>query len=296
MASKPAAQKEGTERGEGGGARSGPRKDVARNRASSSSPLPPLVSLVLRLSSNVVTDGSHKWCTRDDIIWWMELLSSSLPTPSADPRFDALVRACWGIPPALAGGGGSGGQGIGPLEEGQSMSVLVTHVDGEMSIERVSRQGDEVGVDDRSGDLLMSEAQAERVRRELASIGVHAVHVHLLNSNNDNTPGAANHASAAVDGSTQNGAAGSKHGAVVEGQDSGRRQPSAEEVRIARLGPSGNKHGTSHGVGRFGEGEAGLGFDHGLLRWGRVFFVTSPYLLFWYLATGGLPRYFVVAG
>lgn len=211
-----------------------------------------------------VTDGSHKWCTRDDIIWWMELLSSSMPTPAADLRFDTLVRACWGIPPAH-GSGVSAWQGTNHLDENQWMSVLVTHADGAMSVERVSRQEGDVGVAE-SGDPLMSEEQAERVRRQLASRGVHAVHVHLLKNNDPR--GTAIHANAAIDEPAQNGAVGSKVGAVIEGRDSGRR-PSAEEVKIARLGPSGSEHG-SHGAGCFGEGEAGLGFDHGMLRWDRV--------------------------
>lgn len=206
-----------------------------------------------------VTDGSHKWCTRDDLVWFMELLSSSLPTPAADLRFEGLVRACWGIPAE----GRNESQGTGGLGDNQSVSVVVTHADGSMSIERVSRQEVEVGVD-KNGDLLISEVQAERVRRRLASKGVHAVHVHLLNSR----PGGVMRANPGVDGSPQEVAVGSNLGAILEGgsrsRPCGGRQPSADEVRIARLGPSGNRHG--HGAGCLEEGKAGLGFDHGLLR------------------------------
>lgn len=146
------------------------------------------------------------------------------------------------------------------------MSVVVTHADGSMSIEAVSRQEVEVSVDG-NGDLSISEEQAERVRRQLASRGVHAVHVHLLN-NNGNPRGAAMNANPGTDGSAQVTAVGNDVATLFEGGlrpvpcDGGRRS-SPEEIKIAQLGPSGNRHGSR---GCFGEGEAGLGFNHGLLR------------------------------
>lgn len=207
-----------------------------------------------------VTDGSHKWCTRDDLIWWMELLSSSLSstTPAADNdlQFERVVRACWGIPANAAGVPGS--QQDGALGEApQSVSLVVTHTDGSITIERVSRQEVEVHPDG-SGTLVISEAQAEKIRRQLSLRGVHAVHVHLLNEQKE-----AVHASPETAGSSQE-TADVKH--VGSGsRPHGVRQLSADEVRTARLGPSGHGQG-SRGADCFGEGEASLGFDHGMLR------------------------------
>lgn len=187
----------------------------------------------------------------------MELLSSSLPTPAADLRFDSLVRACWGIPAEV--GGVSGRPGNSALGDNQPVSVVVTHADGSMSIETVSRQEVEVRVDG-NGDLSISEEQAERVRRQLAARGVHAVHVHLLN----------NPRGAGTGRSAQGTGVGDDVGGVFEGgsrsspRDVGRRS-SREEVKIAKSGPSGNQHGR-HGASCFDEGEVGLGFNHGLLR------------------------------
>lgn len=164
----------------------------------------------------------------------------------------------------------SGRRGSSALGETQPVSVVVTHADGSMSIETVSRQEVEVSVNG-NGDLSISEKQAERVRRQLASRGVHAVHVHLLNNNsNDIKPrGAALHATSGTDGSAQGTPVGNDADTLFEGGSrcpcDGGRQSSSEEIKIAKVGPSGNRPG-SHGAGFFGEGLAGLGFNHGLLR------------------------------
>lgn len=213
-----------------------------------------------------VTDGSHKWCTRDDLIWWMELLSSSLPnaTPAADDdlQFKRVARACWGIPanaPGVPGSQQDGAFGEAP----QPVSVVVTHADGSITIERVSRQEVEVHPDG-SGTLLISEAQAEKIRRQLSRRGVHAVHVHLLNEQKGTV-----HASPEAAGSSQETADVKHVGSILEGsfcsRPHGMRQLSADEVRTARLGPSGHGQG-SRGADCFEEGEANLGFDHGMLR------------------------------
>eukprot|EP00752_Nemacystus_decipiens_P008962 g8001.t1 len=195
----------------------------------------------------------------------MEVLSSSLPTPAADLRFDRLVRACWGIPADV--GGVPGRLGNGALDMNKPVTVVVTHADGSMSIETVSRQEVEVSVDG-NGDLSISEEQAERVRRLLASRGVRVVHVHLLNNNNPR--GSVGRANTGTDGSVQGSAVGNDAGSVFEGGSrippcDGGRRCSQEEIEIARSGPSGNRHG-SHGAGCFDEDEAALGFNHGLLR------------------------------
>ncbi|CAM9380713.1 unnamed protein product, partial [Ectocarpus sp. 12 AP-2014] len=217
------------------------------------------------LESFSVTDGSHKWCTRDDLIWWMELLSSSLPnaTPPAnyDLQFERVARACWGIPANAPGVPGS--QQGGAFDEApQSVSVVVTHADGSITMERVSRQEVEVHPNG-SGTHLISEAQAEKIRRQLSRRGVHAVHVHLLNEQKGTV-----HASPEAAGSSEE-AADVKHvGSILEGSSCscphGVRQLSADEVRTARLGPSGHGQG-SRGGDCFWEGEANLGFDHGML-------------------------------
>lgn len=196
----------------------------------------------------------------------MELLSSSLPTPAADLRFDSLVRACWGIPAEV--GSVSGRQGNSALRENQPIGVVVTHADGSMSIETVSRLEVEVSLNG-NGDLSISEEQAERVRRHLASRGVQAVHVHLLNNNN-NPQAAEIRENRGTDGLKEGTTVGNDAGAVFEAGANpsprgGGRQSSQEEIKVAKLGPSGNRRG-SHGTSCFGEGEAGLGFNHGLLR------------------------------
>ena len=193
----------------------------------------------------------------------MELLSASLPTPAADLRFDSLVRACWDVPAEVVGVPGRPGNSA--PGENQPVSVVVTHADGSMSIETMSRQEVEVSVDG-NGDLSISEEQAERVRRKLCSRGVHAVHVHLLNNNNNNN----NPRGAGADRSAQGTVVANDAGSVLEGGSrlsprNGGRRPSPEEIKIAKLGPSGDRHG-SHDAGCFDEGEAGLGFNHGLLR------------------------------
>lgn len=178
----------------------------------------------------------------------------------ADLRFESLVRACWGIPAE----GANESRGIEGLGETQSISVVVTHADGSISIERVSRQ--EIGVDvDKNDDHVISEVQAERVRRQLASRGVHAVHVHLLK----NRSGGVMRAISGADGSSQEPAVRNNAGSILEGgsrsHPGGGRQPSADEVRIAMSGPSGSRH-RDHDAGYFEEAAAGHGFDHGLLR------------------------------
>lgn len=196
----------------------------------------------------------------------MELLSSSLPstTPAADDdlQFERVARACWGIPASAAGVLGSqqdGDFGNAP----QSVSVVVTHADGSITIERVSRQEVEVHPDG-SGTLLISEAQAEKIHRQLSLRGVHAVHVHLLSEQKGTV-----HASPDPAGSSQEIADVKHVGSILEGSSCSRphgvRQLSADEVRTARLGPSGCGQG-SRGAGCFGEGEVGLDFDHGMLR------------------------------
>lgn len=226
------------------------------------------LALLLAPRRVVVTDGSHRWCTRDDLVWWMELLSSSLPTPADDLRFDRLVRACWGIPAEVRGGLGRQGNGAAPGEN-ESVSVVVTHADGSMSIETVSRR--EVGVSvDGNVDLSISKEQAKRVRHNLACRGVHAVHVHLLNNNN-NPRGTAARAHPGADGSAQGTAVGDDDvGTLFEGGPrlspcDGKRRSSPEEIKIAKFGPGGSRHGSS-GAGCFGGGEPDLSFDHGLLR------------------------------
>lgn len=149
------------------------------------------------------------------------------------------------------------------------ISVVVTHADGSMSIETMSRQEIEVGVDS-NGDVSLSEEQAERMRRQLASAGVHAVHVHLLNNSNNNSRGTPIHANLGTDGAATGTAGGSDVGTFFEGGSrsspgGGGRQSSPEEIKIAKSGPSGNGHGR-HDDGCFGDGEAAIGFDHGLLR------------------------------
>lgn len=231
-------------------------KQARKPRPSSPAPPPPPPLLS-------VTDGSHKWCTRDDFIWFMELLSSSLPTPMADLRFESLVRACWGIPEE---GVVSESRGVDGLGEKQPVRALVTHADGSMSVERVSRQDLEEVEGDKSDGRLISEVEAESVRRRLASRGVHAVHVHLLEKT---SPGGATPEVPEADGSSQEPAVGTNAGAISESLSRFRpgdgRQPSADEVRIATLGPSGSRH-SDHDPVYFEEGTAGLGFDHGLLR------------------------------
>lgn len=56
----------------------------------------------MSLGSGTVADGAGRYCTRNDFLAWIELVSSSLPTPTADHRFDNLVRACWGLPAEAA--------------------------------------------------------------------------------------------------------------------------------------------------------------------------------------------------
>ncbi|CAM9395475.1 unnamed protein product [Scytosiphon promiscuus] len=225
------------------------------------------------LESFPVANGSHKWCTRDDVIWWMELLSSSLPiTPSGDVSFESLVRACWGIPADPVGGSGS--QANNGKGDDTSISVVVTHADGSMSVERVPWHA--AGVQSGSGDgtdgddLLVSQMQAEEIRRYLFLRGVHAVHVHLLKKPRGGTA----HATQSGTGNVaKGGLLVNNTGALLDGQSprtllhDGRR-PSFDEVRVARFGPSGDGKG-NEGGGCFEEDDPGLSFDHGLRRWGK---------------------------
>lgn len=211
----------------------------------------------------------------------MELLSSSLPTtPAGDVRFESLVRACWGVPAEPVDIPGSHAHDCGGEDE--TISVVVTHADGSMSIERVSRRA--AGVQPDSGgapggdDVLVSQAQAEKIRRHLFSRGVRAVHVHLLKQR----PEATAHATRPGIGiTTQEGLLGKNASTLSEAESSrslrhNRRRPSPDEVEVARLGPSGDDK-RNEGSGCFEEGNPGLGFDFGLRRWGRQSLLRKMY-------------------
>lgn len=222
------------------------------------------------LYNSPVSDGGRSRCTRDDFIGWMELVSSSLPTSAADDRFESLVRGCWGIPKgADANAHGRWADAAGEedsVNRGQ-VRVVVTHADGSVSLAAV-RMEPEVAraTDDNAGSntAVISEAQAERIRQELLEArGIHAVHVRLL----DKQLGHAGRSDRG-DGPTHLSDRIARKKSCSVGSGS-RHQPSAEEMRIARLGSSGDGpggRGSSGGYGAYGGGSASLGLDHGLLR------------------------------
>lgn len=199
----------------------------------------------------------------------MELVSSSIPTSTADDRFESLVRGCWGIPKGADGNvSGRWADAMGEEDSGNrgQVRVVVTHADGSVSLEVVSMPEEDRATNGNSGSntAVISEAQAERVRQELLETrGIHTVHVRLLDKQlghagrSDRGDGLT-HLSDRID-SNRVCSVGSGH----------RHQPSAEEMKIARLGSSGagpGARGSSGGYGTYGASSAGLGLDHGLLR------------------------------
>lgn len=222
------------------------------------------------MGDSPVSDGGRSLCTRDDFIGWMELISSSLPIPAADHRFESLVRGCWGLPKGADRN--VNGQWIGATGEGNDgnrgpVMVAVTHADGSVSIEAVSTELKAAcATDDKRGSntAVISEAQADRIRQELLETrGIHAVHVRLLDKQPDYA-GRFNRGDESI-----HAADGNDGNKPCSGGSVSLQQPSTEEVRIARLGASGDGHdarGSSGGYGTYGGGDVNLGLDHGLLR------------------------------
>lgn len=225
---------------------------------------------------HLVVDGTRNRCTRDDFIRSMELVSSSLPTPGADRRFENLVRGCWDIPKNAGSainstaGGGAGGSGTlastsfdghGDAPGCRPVKVVATHADGTMSIEGGYVRDDGVcHASDGGLDGLLSESQAGHIRRQLALRGVHALHIQLT-KNQPETRG--NHG---TDEALQ--PPGVENGTTSDGNLRSRspgHQPSTEDVRIARLGPLGNGGNDGRFGGDSGD-QASFGLDRGLLR------------------------------
>lgn len=207
----------------------------------------------VRLSS--VADGSRERCTRDDMIRWMELVSSSMPTPAADSRFENLLRGCWGIRRDEHGTRDRGRRADGSLEEGtdsslgdRSIKIVVTHANGKTSVEAVSLDSasDRSGRSEGADNLLLSKAQAQSIRQQLASKGVQAVHLRLLDRG---TRSGASSGAGTIRRLAQDRSA--SHASLTPHR--GGHSPSADDIRVARLGPSGDGCG-SGGVGGCGEG------------------------------------------
>lgn len=202
----------------------------------------------------------------------MELVSSSMPTPAADSRFENLLRGCWGIGRDGHGSGDRGKRADGCLDEdtdsclgGRSINVVVTHASGKISVEAVSLDSESLrgGGSEEADDELLSKAQAQNIRQQLASKGVQAVHVRLLETGAPS--GAASSSSRAGTTTRLAQDRNASHGgsSLLPPHRSG-HPPSADDIRVARLGPSGDGCGGG-GVGGCGEGFS-PGLDHGLRR------------------------------
>lgn len=199
----------------------------------------------------------------------MELVSSSIPTPTADQRFESLVRDCWGIPREAGGtsGGGSGVPGVAALDEANKLGghrlvrVVVTHADGSISVEGVYI-GCETDISSNFGEGesgLMSRKQAERARQQLAAKGVHAVHVKLLTKQANVT------ADLGTDEPLQELDFRKSTDGRCNPVDFSGRKYSADEVRLAKMGPLADGR-LGDGFFRHRDGEASFDLDHGLLR------------------------------
>ena len=142
--------------------------------------------------------------------------------------------------------------------EGRSIKVVVTHASGSISVEEVSLDSEPVrSGSGEAGNGLLSKAQAQNIRQQLASKGVQAVHVRLLQSGT--------HSGASSGAGTTNRLMQDRSAThcILPPHRSG-HPPSADDIRVAKLGPSGDGCG-SGGVGGCGEGFS-PGLDHGLRR------------------------------
>lgn len=220
-------------------------------------------------------------------------MSSSFPSPIADQRFEKLVRACWGLPDVTMNNASIERNGCDRSVVGahknygdetivrRPVRVVVTRVDGSVSVEDVFVCGemaytkgqptDIASSDDKRSNTAeyISENQADDIREQLVTRGIHAVHVRLVTVPPRPPlppPPFANGNSNCLDNQAAN--------EVASDEDSPHRsppgvQPSTEELRTARLGPAGGSHSTGGG-GRVSRGSSGyddcLGLDQGLLR------------------------------
>lgn len=206
----------------------------------------------------------------------MELVSASMPTPTADKQFENLVRSCWGLSeqPGASKNDRSAIEHRSRLEtanaqeensaasEGRRVQVIATSSDGSMSVEdaflRYERRLD-ARLDEKYYDgTSISEKQAKDIRRQLAARGIHAVHVRLSQGDPP-----VEHLVTGGDAMTNPNA-------------DPRRDHESEKWRIARLGPAGNGGSTQD----YGGGGTYSGLDQGLLRWGEAAsrrIVYTPY-------------------
>lgn len=197
----------------------------------------------------------------------MELISSSLPTPDSDGRFEELVRSCWGLPdeagisPGIADGDPGDSSGLDNSavqdENGEACArrpirVVVTGTNGSVSVSNLCLRYEAPLDDGNIDDTSISEKQAEDIRRQLAARGIHAVHIRLLTSNPPLGKGASGVGASVTPLASQTHATTADLG----------RGLSVEKLRIARLGPAGD----CERMGSNGGGGGYSGLDQGLLR------------------------------